>query len=128
MKYFVYLIVSTQAKYKNGISYVGYTNNIKKRLLLHNNSKGAKFTRGRLWKLAYSKGYQSKNIALKEEYIKINPAFGIKNPFKSNVIPHYLTKKEIKKLIDHLSNDCTLNGLRNRAIINLLYFFVLIIY
>ena len=69
MKYFVYLIVSTQAKYKNGISYVGYTNNIKKRLLLHNNSKGAKFTRGRLWKLAYSKGYQSKNIALKEEYM-----------------------------------------------------------
>ena len=69
MKYFVYLIVSDQSRNKNGISYVGYTDNLKKRLLLHNNSKGAKFTRGRFWKLAYSKGYQSKNIALKEEYM-----------------------------------------------------------
>ena len=69
MKYFVYLIVSIHAKNKSCVSYVGYTNNIKKRLFLHNNSKGAKFTRGRVWKLAYSKGYQSKNIALKEEYM-----------------------------------------------------------
>ena len=50
------------------ISYVGYTNNLKKRLNLHNNSKGAKFTRGRFWKLAYSKDYSSKSIAMKEEY------------------------------------------------------------
>ena len=69
MKYFVYLIVSTEIKNKKAISYVGYTNNLKKRLFLHNNSRGAKFTRGRVWKLAYSKMYQSKNIALKEEYM-----------------------------------------------------------
>ena len=69
MKYCVYLIVTTQTKSKKGLSYVGCTNNIKKRLFLHNNSKGAKFTRGRYWKLAYTKGYESKNIALKEEYI-----------------------------------------------------------
>ena len=35
---------------------------------MHNLSKGAKFTRGRKWKLAYSKNYLSKSIALKEEY------------------------------------------------------------
>ena len=69
MKYFVYLIVCSETKTKNLVSYVGCTNNVKKRLFLHNNSKGAKFTRGRHWKLAYSKGYESKNIALKEEYI-----------------------------------------------------------
>ena len=69
MKYCVYLIVTTQTKSKKGLSYVGCTNNIKKRLFLHNNSKGAKFTRGRYWKLVYTKGYESKNIALKEEYI-----------------------------------------------------------
>ena len=69
MKYFVYLIVSNKTKNKKGVSYVGYTNDVKKRLNLHNNSKGAKFTRGRFWKLVYSKGYDSKNIALKEEYI-----------------------------------------------------------
>ena len=68
MKYYVYLIITIQAKSKKGLSYVGCTNNIKKRLFLHNNSKGAKFTRGRYWQLAYTKGYESKNIALKEEY------------------------------------------------------------
>ena len=66
MKYFVYLIISkNKQKY---LSYVGYTNNLKKRLAKHNASKGAKFTRGRKWKLAYSKKYLSKSIALKEEY------------------------------------------------------------
>ena len=69
MKYFVYLIISNNNKNKKHVSYVGYTNDVKKRLNLHNNSKGAKFTRGRFWKLVYSKGYESKNIALKEEYI-----------------------------------------------------------
>ena len=64
--YFVYLIVS---KNKNRtISYVGYTNNIKKRLELHNSSKGAKFTRGRNWKLAYRIKYDNKILAMKEEY------------------------------------------------------------
>ena len=66
MKYYVYLLVT---KHKNRIiSYVGYTNNINKRLNLHNNSKGAKFTKGKFWKLAYVKRYSSKNLALKEEY------------------------------------------------------------
>ena len=64
--YFVYLLVT---KIKNRtISYVGYTKDINKRLKLHNNSKGAKFTRGRRWKLAYSKKYLSKSVAMREEY------------------------------------------------------------
>ena len=50
------------------ISYVGYTNNLRKRLKLHNSSKGAKFTRGKQWKLIYSKKYLSKSIAMKEEF------------------------------------------------------------
>ena len=64
--HFVYLIIT-----KNNnkiISYVGYTNNLDNRILLHNSSKGAKFTRGRSWKLIYYKKYKNKNIALKEEY------------------------------------------------------------
>ena len=65
--YYVYLIVS---KVKNRtISYVGYTNNIKKRIKLHNESKGAKFTRGKKWSLIYYKKYKSKVKAMKEEYI-----------------------------------------------------------
>ena len=67
MKYFVYLIISFS--FNKYISYVGYTNNIKKRLLLHNTSKGAKFTKGRKWTLIYKKGFKSKSEALKEEYL-----------------------------------------------------------
>ena len=47
---------------------MGYTNNVDKRLLLHNCSKGAKFTRGRKWILIYKKKYKSKTEALKNEY------------------------------------------------------------
>ena len=36
-------------------SYVGYTDNLKKRLMLHNNNKGAKYTRGRQWRVIYYK-------------------------------------------------------------------------
>ena len=66
MKFFVYVIVTK--KDKKLISYVGYTNNIKNRLIKHNSSKGAKYTRGKIWKLAYSKVYYSKSEAMKEEY------------------------------------------------------------
>ena len=66
MKYFVYLLVSQ----KNGklFSYVGISNDLKKRIALHNSSKGAKYTRGKKWYLAYKKTYNSKSKALKEEY------------------------------------------------------------
>ena len=39
-----------------------------KRLNDHNSSKGAKFTKGRKWKLAYIKGYNTKSKAMIEEY------------------------------------------------------------
>ena len=67
MKHFVYLIISLGDK--RLISYVGYTNNIKNRLKLHNSSKGAKFTRGRKWKIIYKKSYNSKSEAMKNEYL-----------------------------------------------------------
>ena len=67
MTYFVYLIVSCLKNNKK-ISYVGYTNNIKKRLNSHNLGKGAKFTRGKYWKLVYYKKYDSKSDAMKAEY------------------------------------------------------------
>ncbi len=64
--YYVYMILS---KINNRyVSYVGYSTDIKKRLSLHNSSKGAKFTRGKFWKLIYSKKYQTKSLALKKEY------------------------------------------------------------
>jgi putative endonuclease len=50
------------------VTYVGYTNNIKNRIHLHNSSKGAKFTKGKTWKLIYLKKYQNKVDAMKNEY------------------------------------------------------------
>ncbi len=80
--YFVYLLVS---KNKNRtISYVGYTNNINKRLKLHNNSKGAKFTRGRKWKLVYYKKYDNKILAMKEEY-KLKKDYKLRSKIKKGL-------------------------------------------
>ena len=74
VKYFVYLLISK--KTNNYITYVGYTNNLNNRLKLHNNGKGAKFTRGRFWKLLYSEKYKTKKEAiLRECYIKKNRKF-----------------------------------------------------
>ena len=81
--HFVYLIV-TKNKHKL-TSYVGYTNNLKKRLDLHNQSKGAKFTRGRLWKLIYYKKFLNKNDALKEEY-KLKKDYNLRNRIKKKYI------------------------------------------
>ena len=67
MNYFVYLLI-TKSNNKL-ISYVGYTNNLKKRLQLHNTSKGAKFTKGRKWTLIYKKCYKTKSLAMKNEFI-----------------------------------------------------------
>ena len=65
--YYVYLIVT---KRNNKLySYVGYSNNIYKRLKLHNSGKGAKFTKGNYWKLIYKKRYRNKTIEMKQEYI-----------------------------------------------------------
>ena len=68
MSYYVYLIVS---RFKNNkkISYVGYTKNLQKRLNLHNAGKGAKFTRGKKWKLVYYEKYNTKSLAMKNEFI-----------------------------------------------------------
>ncbi len=67
MVYYVYLILSNN-KNQNSITYVGYTTNLYKRLKLHNQSKGAKFTRGRQWRMIYFEKYDNKSSALKAEY------------------------------------------------------------
>tara|TARA_Y100000816_G_C26098310_1_gene581605 strand:- start:1454 stop:1684 length:231 start_codon:yes stop_codon:yes gene_type:complete len=53
---------------KNNQTYVGYTKNLSKRIKLHNSGKGAKFTRGRKWKLIYKEKYTTKNQAISREY------------------------------------------------------------
>ena len=66
MTYFVYIIGH---KNKSKLTtYVGYTNNLKKRLNLHNKGKGAKFTRGRYWKIIYTEKFKTISEAKSREY------------------------------------------------------------
>jgi len=65
MSYYVYMLKSLEEK---TVTYVGYTSDIKKRIKLHNLGKGAKFTRGRKWKLIYKEKFNSKNEAISREY------------------------------------------------------------
>ena len=65
-KFYVYLIANLNNK--KIITYVGWTNNLKKRLQLHNSGKGAKFTRGRKWILIFKKKLLSKKKAMQFEY------------------------------------------------------------
>ena len=83
MRFYVYLIISK--KLNRYTSYVGYTKNVKKRLELHNKSKGAKFTRGQNWMLAYSKSYKNKSIAMSEEY-KLKKNIKLRNKIKKDFI------------------------------------------
>ena len=50
------------------VTYIGYTKNIKQRLALHNSGKGAKFTRGRKWRVIYKEKLSSKTKAISREY------------------------------------------------------------
>tara|TARA_B100000886_G_C20401460_1_gene482776 strand:+ start:182 stop:430 length:249 start_codon:yes stop_codon:yes gene_type:complete len=70
MSYYVYMLKCSGLK---KITYVGYTNNLEKRINLHNSGKGAKFTRGKKWKLIYREKFNTKTEAiLRECYIKKN--------------------------------------------------------
>ena len=73
MIYYVYVLKCKSVK---PVTYVGYTNNLKKRIILHNSGKGAKFTRGRKWTLIYKEKFKSKKEAISREYfIKKNRFF-----------------------------------------------------
>ena len=69
MYFYVYMLIS---KGNKPVSYVGYTNNLKNRIKLHNSGKGAKFTRGSFWKLIYKKKFDNKTDAMKYEYLLKN--------------------------------------------------------
>ena len=79
MAFYVYMLKSKGIK---SVTYVGYTNNLIKRIKLHNSGKGAKFTRGRKWVLIYKEKFKSKNEAISREYyIKNNKS--IRNKIKN---------------------------------------------
>ena len=89
MYYYVYILINLSGKFKP--TYVGYSKNLYKRLKLHNTSKGAKFTRGRSWKIIYKKRYNSKSDAMKNEhYLKKNKI--LRNKIKLEYIKYNSNK------------------------------------
>ena len=83
MTNFVYLIGCN--KNNKFTTYVGYTKNLKKRIKLHNEGKGAKFTKGRKWKIMYYEKYKKKRKAiLREIHLKKNRKLRnlLKNKYK----------------------------------------------
>lgn len=54
---------------KDGTYYIGYTNDLEKRIKAHNAGKGAKYTKGRgPVKLVYYEEYEDKNTAMRREW------------------------------------------------------------
>lgn len=62
--YFTYIV-----ECNDGTLYTGFTNEIKRRIKMHNLGKGAKYTRGRVpVVLKYYEVFSTKGEALKREY------------------------------------------------------------
>ena len=66
MSFYVYMLKCITCTHKK--TYVGYTSDLNRRLHLHNNNKGAKFTKGNSWILIFKKKFSTKSKALSYEY------------------------------------------------------------
>ena len=74
MNCFVYVLGS--ASRTRHLTYVGWTNDLARRLARHNAGKGARSTRGRVWTLLYSEAHATRNEAMSREwYLKRDRAF-----------------------------------------------------
>lgn len=79
-KYYVYILLT-----ENNTLYCGYTNDVEQRFEKHINGTGAKYTKAnKPVKILYTKEFQTKSEALKEEYR----------------IKHKLTRKEKLEFIN----------------------------
>ncbi len=57
-------------------TYVGWTDNIERRLTAHNEGKGARSTRGRVWFLLYAEKLGDRGAAMsRESYLKRDRTF-----------------------------------------------------
>lgn len=84
-KYYVYIVECC-----NGTYYTGYTPDLKKRIELHNNGRGAKYTRDRRpVKLVWCKEYKYfKSAFLEEKRIK-----GLRRKQKEKLVDGYKSTK-----------------------------------
>jgi putative endonuclease len=74
MTAYVY-VLGTLAKTRY-LTYVGWTNDIARRLKQHNSGTGARSTRGRVWQLLHSERFRTKRAAMSREWhLKRDRAF-----------------------------------------------------
>jgi Predicted endonuclease containing a URI domain len=66
MQAFVYVLGAATAK--GPLTYVGWTHDVAQRLARHNAGKGARFTRGRVWKLLHCEPCASRRHAMSREW------------------------------------------------------------
>jgi len=74
MKSFVYVLGSLHRG--RVTTYVGWTNDIERRLAQHNAGTGARSTRRRVWTLLHSESFETRNEAMSREWhLKRDRAF-----------------------------------------------------
>ena len=66
MSYYVYVLGSVNSKICR--TYVGWTNDLSRRLESHNSGSGARSTRGRYWLILYAEKFNSRTEAMSREW------------------------------------------------------------
>ncbi len=66
MACFVYVLGS--ARPSGPLTYVGWTDDVARRLAQHNAGKGARFTRGRRWVLLHAEKLRDRRAAMRREW------------------------------------------------------------
>jgi putative endonuclease len=66
MDCFVYVLGSRGTN--RHLTYVGWTNDVVRRLAQHNSGKGARSTRGRNWVLLHSERFPTRQLAMSREW------------------------------------------------------------
>jgi putative endonuclease len=66
MPCFVYILGTVDSPDQR--TYVGWTNDLEKRIGRHNSGNGAKSTRGRQWVLLYAESYRTRGEAMSREW------------------------------------------------------------
>ena len=69
--FFVYVLGSEVSMIFH--TYVGWTNDLDRRLVKHNTGQGARFTKGRKWQLLYAERYKTKSEAMSRMAPKARP-------------------------------------------------------
>lgn len=64
--FFVYVLGSAMSTIFH--TYIGWTNNLDRRLVKHNTGQGARITRGRKWQLLYAERNQTQSEAMSREW------------------------------------------------------------